>query len=233
MKSVLVLRHLAFEDLGAFAAPLENAGYVVRYIEAGIDQLEELDSTEADLLVILGGPIGAYEDSQYPWLAAQTEWIARRLRIQRPTMGICLGAQLMARALGAAVYPSGCKEIGIGDITLTETGQSSCLAPFANAPATLHWHGDTFDLPEGAELLASTSLCRNQAFSVGTNIIGFQFHPEANDATFERWLIGHACELSGAGIDIQQLRGAMANVSDELAAKAKATLELWLRGLDH
>jgi GMP synthase (glutamine-hydrolysing) len=104
-------------------------------------------------------------------------------------MGICLGAQLIARAAGARVYPSGVKEIGFAPITLTEAGCDSCLAAFADDPLTLHWHGDTFDLPEGATLLASTPGCRNQAFSLGPTVIGFQFHPEAGGPGFERWLI--------------------------------------------
>ncbi|QUT07620.1 glutamine amidotransferase [Sphingobium phenoxybenzoativorans] len=235
MKRAVVIRHLAFEDLGAFTAPLRDADYSVHYQDAGVCTPdagpEPWDSAKIDLLIVLGGPIGAYEEHLYPWLTDEIDGIASRLRKRLPTMGICLGAQLIARALGAKVYPSGIKEIGIGNITLTDAGLASCLAPFADAPATLHWHGDTFDLPEGASLLASTDLCRNQAFSVGPNIIGFQFHPEADGTTFERWLIGHACELSVAGIDIRELRATMAVVSRELTDKAKTLLECWLRGL--
>lgn len=232
MKRALVIRHLLFEDLGAFAAPLRDAGYAVQYLEAGVNDFKTREPDDPDLVIVLGGPIGAYDDHLYPWLNEEAEWVARRLLSQKPTMGICLGAQMIARTLGAAVYPNAIKEIGFGDITLTEAGRESCLAPFAAEPTTLHWHGDTFDLPEGAALLASTGLCRNQAFSVGPNIIGFQFHPEADGEKFEQWLIGHACELAATGIDIRELRDSMAAVSLELASKARKTLDIWLSGLD-
>lgn len=232
MKSALVIRHLAFEDLGAFAVPLRDAGYAAQYLEAGVDDFRAREPEDPDLVIVLGGPIGACDDRHYPWLNEEAEWLGRRLQSQRPTMGICLGAQMIARALGAAVYPNAVKEIGLGGITLTEAGRESCLAPFATAPTTLHWHGDTFDLPEGTTLLASSNLCRNQAFAKGPNIIGFQFHPEAEGAGFERWLIGHACELAGAGILPGELRGRMAEVAAELEDKARRTLTLWLGGLE-
>ena len=129
------------------------------------------------------------------------------------------------------MYPSGVKEIGFAPITLTEAGRESCLAPFADDPVTLHWHGDTFDLPEGATLLTSTPACRNQAFSLGSSVIGFQFHPEAGGPGFERWLIGHTMELRAAGIDIGALRLQAAEHGVALARKADAVMNRWLDGL--
>ncbi len=232
MNEVLVLRHVQFEDLGAFAPVLERRCGAIAIHDVGVDDLNKRDAVEPDLLIVLGGPIGAYENGTYPFLAEETQFIAQRLAAHRPTLGICLGAQLIARAAGARVYPSGVKEIGFGPITLTDAGHASFLAPFEHDPITLHWHGDTFDLPEGATLLASTDLCVNQAFAIGKNIVGFQFHPEARGPGFERWLIGHAVELAAAGVDVPKLRSDAGLYGPRLARKAEAVLNLWLDGVD-
>jgi GMP synthase (glutamine-hydrolysing) len=228
MKSCLALRHVHFEDLGAFAPALRSAGYDMAYLDAGIDDIGAADAGRCDLLVVLGGPIAAYEEDVYPFLRDELRLIERRLALGRPLMGICLGAQLIARALGARVYPSGGKEIGFAPIRLNEAGLSSCLAPFADDPMTLHWHGDTFDLPQGATLLASTNQCRNQAFTMGPHVIGLQFHPEAGGPGFERWLIGHACQLSASGIAPADLRRDAEQHGPALAAKAQSVMARWL-----
>ena len=231
MKSALVIRHVGFEDLGAFAGPIRDAGYTTHYWDPGGDDLRSRTPETADLLVVLGGPIGAYEDETYPFLKAEIDCLEQRLAADRPTLGVCLGAQLIARAAGARVYPSGGKEIGFAPISLTEAGKTSCLAPFAHDPITLHWHGDTFDLPAGAERLASTTLCENQAFALGPHVIGFQFHPEASGHGMEQWLIGHAVELSTAGIDIPRLRADAVAHGRRLEDKAHAVARAWLAQL--
>jgi len=232
MKSAVVIRHVGFEDLGAFAPALREAGYQVYYWDIGAQELWTLEPVKTDLLIVLGGPIGAYEDAVYPFLKEEIAILEQRLAANRPTLGVCLGAQLIARAAGARVYPSGAKEIGFAPITLTEAGRSSCLAPFADAPMTLHWHGDTFDLPVGAARLASTDLCENQAYAMGPNIVGFQFHPEASAKGFEKWLVGHAAELAAARIDVPRLRSEAQTYGPELERKAQAVLSAWLGGLE-
>ena len=149
----------------------------------------------ADLLVVLGGPIGAYEEELYPFLADELRVIERRLAAGRPVLGICLGSQLMARALGARVYPGTGKEIGWAPLQLTAAGRDSCLAPLGGGAPVLHWHGDTFDLPKGASLLASTPRYKNQAFAWQRHGLALQCHIEATAAGLERWYIGHACEI--------------------------------------
>jgi GMP synthase (glutamine-hydrolysing) len=229
-RTALAIRHVHFEDLGAFAEPIEAAGYAIRLHDAGVDDLRALDPLAADLLVVLGGPIGANEEDKYPFLAHEIGLIERRLAAGRPTLGICLGAQLMARTLGARVYPGPAREIGWGPIALTEAGRSGPLRHFSSGPV-LHWHGDTFDLPNGAERLAATALCENQAFAHGRHALAFQFHPEAEAKGFERWLIGHAVEIAAAGLSVPALRADTARFAEAAAARGRACLAEWLRQL--
>lgn len=229
MKTALAIRHAPFEDLGAFGPALARRGFAVRYAEAG-DRL--LDEAVESVVIILGGPINATDTERYPFLAAELALIEKRLKRGAPTIGVCLGAQMIAHVIGAKVYPARAKEIGIAPIRLTDAGRESCLAPFEAAPLTLHWHGDTFDLPRGAERLASTDICENQAFAFGPNVVGFQFHPEASDKGFEQWLVGHAVELAQAGIDPRVLRADMEKHGAALAAKGAEVIDRWIDQTD-
>ncbi len=196
MKIALAIRHVAFEDLGLFERRIEAAGYRVRYLEAGMDDLSWLEPLHPDLLVVLGGPIGANDEAEYPFIQDELEILATRLASDLPTLGICLGAQLMARALGAGVYPGKAPEVGWAPISLTEAGRNSPLRHLVTDDiSVLHWHGDTFDLPPGAELLASTGVTLNQAFRWKKNGLALQFHPEVTVQGMERWYIGHTTDI--------------------------------------
>jgi GMP synthase (glutamine-hydrolysing) len=136
----------------------------------------------------MGGPMAVYECAEHPWITHEIERIAARIVADRPTLGVCLGAQMIAAAMGAEVYPGPVKEIGFAPISLNEAGLASPLSHLADLPL-LHWHGDTFDLPEGTELLASTSLYRRQAFRRGRNLLALQCHPEmGEDPRFHSWV---------------------------------------------
>ncbi|MGL4265018.1 MAG: glutamine amidotransferase [Afipia sp.] len=230
-KTAVAIRHVSFEDLGNFGPVLEAADYAIRYCDVGVDDLHALATEDIDLLVVLGGPIGAYEDDKYPFLGAEIALLEQRLRKEQPILGICLGAQLMARALGARVYPGPAKEIGWAPVTLTTAGRAGPLAHLGGVPV-LHWHGDTFDLPAGSERLASTELCSNQAFALGANVLGFQFHPEAEGDHFERWLIGHASELSHARLLPQVLRGETKRLAAAAREHGPRCLRAWVDGLE-
>ncbi len=228
MKTAIAVRHVHFEDLGLLGDALAGGGFRVEYREAGLDQLAIRELAAADLLVVLGGPIGAYEEDIYPFLGDEIDAVRNRLENRRPTLGICLGAQIMARAMGKRVYPSGVKELGWAPVSLTAAGRDSVLGQLGEL-SVLHWHGDTFDLPEDARHLARTGPVANQAFAIGEHALGLQFHLEAQPVQLERWYIGHAAEIAATpGIDVPELRRQADRHAPLLAAAARRVFADWL-----
>jgi GMP synthase (glutamine-hydrolysing) len=230
-KTAIAIRHVHFEDLGAFDPVLRRHGYAIRYCDIGVDDVRGLDPLAPDLVIALGGPIGAYQEPAYPFLSDELALLERRLVAGRLTFGICLGAQLMARALGARVYPGSAKEIGWAELRLSEAGRNGPLQHFAGVPV-LHWHDDTFDLPEGAERLAATEICPNQAFAHGRHALACQFHPEICGDGFERWLVGHAVEIAAVpDLSPASLRRDTERFARESALRGEACLSEWITGL--
>jgi GMP synthase (glutamine-hydrolysing) len=231
MADVLAFRHVAFEDLGLLEPLLRERGHAVRYIDVPLAELGALDVTNAGLLVVLGGPISVYDEHSYPFLTSEIALIERRLSANRPTLGLCLGAQMMARALGARVYAAPAKEIGWAPVTLGERGRTSALAKLEDAPV-LHWHGDTFDLPTGSTLLASTELCRHQAFSYAGNALALQFHAEVTAQKMEAWFVGHAAEIAATpGLSVPGLRDETHRWAPLLERNGHAMFEIWLESV--
>ena len=229
MANIIALRHVAFEDAGTLERLLVHRGAEVEYVDAGVDDLLAIEAAAPDLLVVLGGPIGVYETERFPFLLDEIRLIEQRLASGRPILGICLGAQLIARAAGCRVYPGPEKEIGYAPIELTSDGLASPLSALEKCGFhVLHWHGDTFDLPAGATRLASTAITQNQAFSLGANVMALQFHIETEPAKFERWLIGHTVEIAAAGLDPGDLRRQNATHGPAVAAAGQAALKAWL-----
>ena len=224
----LAIRHVGFEHLDLLEDLLEERGHDVRYLDAGVRRLDDVDPMADQLVVVLGGPIGVYETEAYPFLDDEIGFVRRRLAARKPTLGICLGAQIMAAALGSRVYPGPTKEIGWKSLNLTNPGRFSPLGHIGTADV-LHWHGDTFDLPPGGTLLASTDLVENQAFAVENYGLGLQFHLEATVQNLERWFIGHTLEISTTdGIDVQGLRATTAEAAPVLEPLAANFFSAWL-----
>ncbi len=226
-KTCLAVRHVAFEDLGLLGPLVAERGYDIRYHDAGIERCDIATLVAPDLVIVLGGPIGVYEGETYPFIADEIAAIAARIESNKPILGICLGAQMMAAALGARVAPGPVKEIGWAPLTLTAAGRSSVLSPLGATPV-LHWHGDNCDLPAGCERLAATPHCPVQAFFRAPLQLALQFHLETEPARFESWLVGHTVELGKAGIDPRALRVQARTFGPATLKLGRKVLASWL-----
>jgi len=186
--AILILRHAAHESGGTLETALGSAGLAYRYVDLYREIPPRLPLDQAGGLVVLGGPMNVDEVDRYPFLAHDVSWIRQAVESRLPVLGICLGAQLLAKALGARVYPSGVKEIGWYPIQMTPAAGHDPLFARSGTETVFQWHGDTFDLPPGAVHLAHSRLCENQAFRHGPNAYGLQFHVEMTAAMIDDWL---------------------------------------------
>jgi len=225
-----VFRHVPFEGLGLLEPVLSARGADIRIIEVPLADLADHDPLAADLLVVLGGPLGTNDTEEFPFLESEIAAIGHRLEHEAPVLGICLGAQLMARALGARVSPARRKEIGWAPIDLTDNGRAGCLGRLGeDRPVVLHWHGDNFELPKGALSLASSENCPCQAFAIGDHALGLQFHLEVPPEQLEQWFVGHIVEIGSArGVEVTQMRADTREYGPALARTAPRVFEHWL-----
>ncbi len=231
MKRAMVIRHVDHEGIAGYREPIERAGYRVERVAACGPCLAGVDPLGPDLLVVMGGPMGVYQRTVHPWIATELRLIAARLAAGLPTLGVCLGAQMIAAALGADVRPGPVQEIGFAPLTLTADGLRGPLAALDGVPV-LHWHGDTFDLPPGARLLARTAPYA-QAFAIGEHVLALQFHAEmGDDPRFEQWLASDAADIARAGLSPEALRREHRRRGPAAVRAGQAMLDGWLAGLE-
>ena len=195
----LVLRHIEHEHIGTLAQVLEKAGIAYLYLD--VYRSEKVPETPAGWsgLIVMGGPMGVYEADRYPFLREEQLLIRQATEAGLPVLGICLGSQLIAGALGARVYPGHKKEIGWYPVALTAP-QDAFTAGLPSRFMGFHWHGDTFDLPAGATRLFRSDLYENQGFRYGPNVCAIQFHLEVNAAMVAEWLADGGCQRELAAV---------------------------------
>jgi GMP synthase (glutamine-hydrolysing) len=199
MEEVLVFQHDPFEDLGFFAEVLEKHRASYRVIRLFHGEMPAEDWERIQALIILGGPMTCYDEEQFPFLRWEKRIIRAAIDDGTPILGVCLGAQLIANTLGTAVYPGPVKEIGWSPIAITPHGQVDSLLGYLPENATVfQWHTDGFDLPPGAIRLASSINYVNQAFRLGKNIYGLQFHLEVTPRMIARWIAERSKDLAHA-----------------------------------
>lgn len=215
-RSWTILQQVAWEGPGLIAAEAEAHGLRTDIrrldLEARIPEPEEVEG-----LVVMGGPMGAYETDKHSFLAEECKLIAEVVRRSRPVLGVCLGAQLLAKALGARVFPGHMSEIGFGSVQLSREGERDpFLGPAGPVIPVFHWHGDTFDLPEGATLLASSMEYAHQAFRFGSCAYGMQFHVEPDSEVWSAW---HEHLPSGCVDGTGQARRAIERAGKDLMSR--------------
>ncbi len=189
--NIHILQHVSFEGPGMIRDWANAREYQLSYTFLFEQDIVYPDMTGFDMLIIMGGPMGVYEETQWPWMNAEKAFIKKAVEAGKKVLGICLGAQLLAAALGAGVYPNECNEIGFFPVSVNDDVVMNHLP---KEWMVFHWHGDTFDLPEGAVLLASSPACINQAYRKGC-CVGLQFHPEADAALIQQMVQYEKAEL--------------------------------------
>jgi GMP synthase-like glutamine amidotransferase len=224
------LEHAAHETPGLIAEWAHERDHTVSgsrlYLGEPIPRLEYMD-----MLIVLGGPMSVHNTGTCPWLKEEKHFIERAIENNTPILGICLGAQLIAEVLGADVYPMNHKEIGFYPVTLTPDGQHHPVASALPHHFTaFHWHGETFTIPQSAQLISRSNACLHQGFTLGENIVGLQFHPEVTPKMVENFVTAGEAELDGARYtqdastmlekaDSNELRGALFELLDRLATR--------------
>lgn len=202
MKSVLVLQHVAHEPLGTLHCLLKEMSFRLRYVNYGRTPDAIVDASSYDGVIVLGGPMGVYESDRYPHLRDEIRIVREAIAAEKPVLGICLGAQLIATALGGEVSRLPTSEIGWYDVDLTEHGRGDpLLAELGERSRIFQWHTDGIRLPEGIQPLASSPACPVQAFRYRHHVYGLQFHLEVDGPMIERWLSmpAQAHQLVGLG----------------------------------
>ena len=226
----LIICHKRKSDPGSFYDVLMERQFDLDVRLSYMDDIDDVDPLAHDLAIFMGGPMGVYQADTYPYLYPDLEYIEKRLNSDRPLLGICLGAQMMAKAMGKDVYPGiQGEEIGWHKIKVNEAGMKTPIAHLDEGKTMMYqWHGDTFDLPEEATLLASSDLYENQAFTVGKRALGLQFHPEVTAGVFEFMMALAGVAFPDPAAQVPVLRAQTQKYVGTLQAQTNKFLNEWL-----
>ena len=236
-KGALIITQLPTEGSCSIGSTLIKRGFRVKTLSAPRSDLSEIDPLRPDILVVMGGPIGVYQHEDYPFLKHEIEILKSRLEADKPTIGVCLGAQLMAASLGSKVYPGEQgQELGWSPLQINDAGQNTPAHHFDSSKTNMfHWHGDTFDLPAGATLLASSEKYQNQIYQTGENGLGLQCHPEVRDGQLQEWFVKFVAQITGENpiVPLEKLRAETKAHIGTLNTQAELFFNEWLeeRGL--
>ncbi|MBI5588625.1 MAG: gamma-glutamyl-gamma-aminobutyrate hydrolase family protein [Deltaproteobacteria bacterium] len=235
MKKVLVVQHVPHESLGIIGPAVLRGGFMPEYLKVYENHAMPRTIEGYSALIVLGGPMAVYEEDLYPFIKGELKLIESALKNNTPTLGVCLGAQMMAKAAGSKVYEGGKKEIGWYGVSLTDEGVDDRLFMGLSDEFTVfQWHGDTFDVPENAELLASSKLFPNQVIRIGSRAYGVQFHLEVTESMIREWIEVNGDELAGLKgvIDPEEIiRETPENIAG-LHACGRTVVERFLRMID-
>jgi GMP synthase-like glutamine amidotransferase len=224
------LQHVPFEDIGSLLQDVQHNQHTLTTTHwYKSDQAPSLDSF--DFLIVMGGPMGVYDDDRYPWLTAEKQFIASAIANGKKVLGICLGAQLIASVLGAQVTRNAHREIGWFPLAINADVNKHPVAKIlAECANVFHWHGDTFALPPQAQLIASSAACANQAYIIDNQVYGFQFHLETTEQSASA-LIQHCAEDLDNSAYVQTAEEIMRNKENFIAINKamSAVFNQWLK----
>lgn len=230
MKTAYIIDHVTRDTSGTIGQILRREGFSCTNIASNADGVAELDALAPDLLVVMGGNLGVYQADDYKFLYEELKILEKRLAADKPVLGICLGAQLIAKALGANVYMGeNGSETGWHELEVTAEGHETAARHLDKSiTKVVQWHGDTFDLPSGAIRLARSALYENQIYSYGHAAIATQCHPEVCPRKVEDWLVGDADSVHKGTLDIHKVRKDTEEYGDILVAQTDKFLLDWL-----
>ena len=231
-KTVSIFKHTHNAGSCYLGKILEDQGFQIRSFGVPTMDFEEHDPLESDLLLIMGSPTGVYQADLFPFINKEIDVIKKRVDADKAVFGICFGSQLIAKALGGDVYPGReGREIGWHDLAITEEAKDHPVRHLdAEHTKMFHWHGDTFDLPEGATLLASSERYK-QIFGYGDKVLGLQCHAEIRNTRLQEWYVAYVDDITGsdAFIDIEDLRAQGEKYIHALNRQVEKFLVEWLK----
>ena len=229
-KTALIITHKTKDDIGSLKSVLEERWFTLDERLGYHDTLAGEDPLHHDLAIFMGGPMGVYQADMFPYLNNEIAYLKKRIAADKPTLGVCLGGQMIAAASGKTVFKGqNGLEVGWKEIEVNEDGMKGPLQHLdASQTKMMQWHGDTFDLPDNAVSLASSTQYQNQAYKIGKNVLGLQFHPEITAEKMEFWMAIGVGELARLNIDIHKLREENEMFGPVLERQTKAFFNDWL-----